>query len=181
MTDELEKAFISGDENALSEVSRQYIPLVVSLILNISRGELSREDVEETAADSIISLWYNRSSIEPGRLRGFLCMIAKNKARDRLRRLKNKEHISLEEGEDVESGFLIAEESEQRENARLLREALDRLEEPDREIIMRHYYYYQTSTEIAEIMDMNRTTVKSRIRRAREKLKKLLTEMGVSL
>ena len=47
---------------------------------------------------------------------------------------------------------------------------------PDREIFLRYYYYDQKISEIADEMDMNAETVKSRLRRGREKLKSLIEE-----
>ena len=52
--------------------------------------------------------------------------------------------------------------------------------EPDSEIVLRHYYYYQSSSKISDIMGINVETVKTKIRRAKVKLKKLLEERGVS-
>ena len=58
-----------------------------------------------------------------------------------------------------------------------LREALKQFEKQDREILIR-YYYYQTASRISEITGLSTEAVKSRIRRARTKLKAFLTERG---
>ncbi len=79
---------------------------------------------------------------------------------------------------NYEDGLVVSDEIENKIIAELLREALDIIGEPDKEIIIRHYYYYQSSTEISGIMGMKSETVKSRIKRAREKLKKILAERG---
>ena len=51
---------------------------------------------------------------------------------------------------------------------------MDGLGEPDREIFLRYYYYEQKIAEIADEMAMNAGTVKSRLRRGREKLRQTL-------
>ena len=50
--------------------------------------------------------------------------------------------------------------------------------EPEREIFLRHYYYGQTVAAIGLEMQMNVSTVKSRLSRGRKKLKAILLEGG---
>ena len=57
-------------------------------------------------------------------------------------------------------------------------EALNQFGEPDKEILVRYYYYYQTANKIAEVMGLKLEAVKSKIKRARTKLKAFLTERG---
>ena len=48
--------------------------------------------------------------------------------------------------------------------------------EPDREIFLRHYFYRQGVAGIALALDMNVNTVKTRLRRGRESLRRALTK-----
>lgn len=52
------------------------------------------------------------------------------------------------------------------------------MEHPDREIFLRHYYYYQTVTCIADEMKLSPSSIKSRLARGRQKLKKYLHKGG---
>ena len=52
------------------------------------------------------------------------------------------------------------------------------LPDPDREVFLRHYYYAQTVQEIAHCMDLNLSTVKTKLRRGRTRLKEILTREG---
>lgn len=72
----------------------------------------------------------------------------------------------------------LAAETERGEERALVRRAVDALLPPDREIFLRHYYYVQTVEEISAVMDLNPSTVKTRLRRGREKLKNSLTRGG---
>jgi RNA polymerase sigma-70 factor (ECF subfamily) len=47
--------------------------------------------------------------------------------------------------------------------------------QPDQEIFLRHYYYCQSVAVIAEKMKMNPSTIKTRLKRGREKLRQYLT------
>ena len=60
----------------------------------------------------------------------------------------------------------------------LVRQAVDALPDQDREIFLRHYYYAQTVPEISRQMDLNQSTIKTRLRRGRTKLKDILTREG---
>ena len=57
-----------------------------------------------------------------------------------------------------------------------MREAVLAMPYPDREIFLRHYYYGQKLEAIAQEMDMNLSTVKTRLRRGREKLRSVLEQ-----
>ena len=48
----------------------------------------------------------------------------------------------------------------------------------DREIFLRHYYYAQTVKEVALQMGMKESTVKTRLKRGRVKLKETLMREG---
>ena len=50
--------------------------------------------------------------------------------------------------------------------------------EPDREIFLRHYYCFQNVADIALALDMNVNTVKTRLRRGRERLRAELMEVN---
>ena len=168
---------MKNDESALEELIDKYTPLISTIVYNISKGELSAVDIEEVTSDTFITLWYNRQNIQPDKLKGYLCCIAKNKTKDKLKSLYRHPVTSIEEME-FEDSMKVSEEIENKVITEALREALDIIGDPEREIIIRHYYYYQSSTEIAEKTWMNKETVKSKIKRTREKLKKLLFERG---
>ncbi len=176
--EKLAERLMNGDEKALEEVTRNYTPLVSTIISNVAGGNFSVEDIEETTSDTFITLWYNRKKIQKDKLKGFICCIAKNKAKNKIKSNQRHQDVVSIEGMDFEDGLNVSQEIEDKFISETLRKALDDIGEPDREIIIRHYYYYQSSTVISEKMQMNNETVKSRIKRAKEKLKKILTERG---
>ena len=62
-----------------------------------------------------------------------------------------------------------------------LKKAISTVNEPDREILIRHYFYYQKIEDISKSMNIPQATVKVKLHRTRKKLKKYLTERGFSL
>ena len=116
--------------------------------------------------------------VQIDKLKGFICCIAKNKAKNQLKSVSRHQNIVSIDEMDFEDSFNVPEKIDDKIISEALKNALDEIGDPDKEIIIRHYYYYQSSTVISEKMQMKSETVKSRIKRAKEKLKKILTERG---
>ena len=55
-----------------------------------------------------------------------------------------------------------------------MKRAVLAMHQPDKEIFLRFYYYYQSLEAISLEMGINLSSVKSRLRRGREKLKQSL-------
>lgn len=170
------KALRRGEPAALSEIIRQYTPYVYAIARNILSPALPPEDIEETVSDVFCSLWYSRDGLEPGKLKAWLAVTARNAARDRLRRLRlihpldeDMLDISLPDMEQA-----LAE----RELAAACREAVDSLGEPDREIFQRRYFLYQKTEDIAREMGLGHAAVRSRLMRGRTKLREYLEKGG---
>lgn len=71
-------------------------------------------------------------------------------------------------------------ELERRERCDLVRQALTFLEPATKEIFLRYYYQRQKIAQIAEELEMNQSTVKSRLARGRDVLRRVLKERGIS-
>lgn len=167
------------DERALDRIILKYTPLVSTIIHNITDGALSKEDIEEATSDTFVSLWKNADRFDPDKLSGYLCAIAKFKAFDLLDKRKI---IPIDIDEiDVEDELSIDESAELEETIQELRKAIDLINEPDREILIRHYFYYQKIEYISECMNIRSATIKVKLHRTRKKLKKILTERGFTL
>ncbi len=167
------KQLQSGDQEALEWFIDQYGNYVGAVVNNILQGSMRREDVEEVAADVFVSFWKNAKHLLPLNLKGYLGRAARSLA---LRKLRAKmQELPLEEDIlFIEEDSLI-ERLDQEERDRRVREAVLSMAQPDREIFLRHYYYCQSISVIAEKMKINPSTVKTRLRRGREKLRQHLT------
>ncbi len=169
------RAVKKGDSNALGWLIDRYSPYVTAIISRVLTG-WSASDVEELAADTFVALWNHADKIKPDCVRAWLGAVARNKAKNLLRqqRLESplEEDILPLELDPLQSG------AERRELHSAVKMAVLQLGWPDREIFLRHYYYFQPVSEIAAVMDMNDSTVKSRLRRGREKLKSTLIQGG---
>lgn len=177
MKDILTQRLKRHDKAAFEEVMNKYLPLVSNIVYNIGRDRLSKEDMEETISDIFVILWNNTDKIIEGKLQGYLCRIARTKALDRLSKHKKSQTLDIEELE-IQSDFSMEVTAEIDDVTEILHELIDELHEPDREIMLRYYYYQQTAPIIAKILRMNKETVNSKLRRNKEKLRLKLKERG---
>lgn len=165
------KELRNGSEDALNWFIHQYTPYVTTVIHNIIGSYMDTADVEEVASDVFFTLWENAPNIHS--VKGFLGTVARNKAKNKLRELNVhlplEDHILVVDTEDIE------EIADRKALAIAVKRAILAMGQPDRDIFLRFYYYYQSIEDIALEMDLNLSTVKSKLRRGRGKLKQTLT------
>jgi RNA polymerase sigma-70 factor (ECF subfamily) len=162
--------------SALEHCIQEYTPYVSTILRNALRNHVSHEDLEELTADVFVSMWHHIEQVRGERLSGYLAAIAKSKACNYMRKhmvvTENLDDLVILSEEDVEA------QTEQQELKRLLQQLLKELPEKEQEVMIRYYYYQQTVSEIAQEMDMNLSTVKTKLSRSRKKLGRMLTERG---
>ena len=163
--------------SALEQAIRRYGPYVSTVVWRALGSAAAPEDVEEVTADVFVALWAHGEDLrEDAPLRPWLAAVARNRARNKLR--TPPASLPLEEGApDQRPG--PEEESQRREDARRLWQAVERLEQPDREVVLRYYFYEEKTREIAGALGLNHTTVRSKLSRSRKKLRQWLTEEGM--
>ncbi len=157
------------DPEGLTALMNRYGGYVSTIVWRIVSSALTVQDAEELVSDVFLAAWENRNKLREGKIKAWLGMVARNKAKNALRAVRHT--LPLEE--DVLEAEL-APGLEERERSALVRHAVDALGEPDREIFLRHYFYIEKVSRIAEAMDMSESAVKSRLSRGREKLKIIL-------
>ena len=165
------------DESALEELMQRYTPLVYTIISEIGRGTLSRADMEEAAADTFLSLWKNANKTKDETLKGYICSIAKTKAFDKLDSVKRNIVLDID-NYDAEDDFSLQGAIEEKDINRVLGSIIESIDPPDRDILIRYYFFYQKISVIADQMKINPSTVKTKLSRTRAKLKRELTERG---
>lgn len=176
----LAERLIRKEEKALEETIDKFAKYAAAVIYHVSKGAMTKEDIEEVTMDTFITLWNNAEKIQKDKLKGYIACIAKTRAKNKLLTLKKAVMIDIDEL-DPEDSFSISAETEKKELCRELTKIIDTIDEPDREIIIRHYFYYQKINSIAQALGMRSENVKVRLHRTRNKLKKLLTERGYSI
>ena len=168
-----------GDESVLPELIRKYSGYAYAIAFNILSHALGEEDIEEVVSDSFLSVWENRASIETEMLKAYLAAVVRNKAKTALRK-----HHAEEPLDDDILQISIPNQPEQKillsELREIAHDAVDSLDEPDREIFQRYYFLYQKTEEISRALGLKDATVRARLSRGRKRLKDYLEERGFS-
>ena len=164
----------NGSEDALAWFIEHYSSYVHTVVGNIIGQSMSCADIEEVDADVFVTLWQHARQVRAGMVKSWLGSVARNAAKNKLRELGLG--MPLEDDVIATDGATPETEVERREQQRIVKEAVLSMRWPAREIFLRHYYYGQKVSDIAEEMAMNLSTVKTHLRRGREKLQTVLTQ-----
>ena len=145
----------------------------------------SREDIEECVSDIFADVYkYVDSKEVEGSLKALVSTIAKRRSIDFFRRLSGGfgKTVSIESDEmyDIPSNENISENAENKERSRIILNKIKELGEPDSTIIIQQYFYNRTAREIADSVSLTASNVQRRSSRARDKLRKLLIEAGIT-
>ena len=162
-----------GSADALKWCIGKYTPYVSTIIYNIIGSSMGASDVEEVASDVFFALWENADKVSSGTVRGYLGSIARNKAKNKFRDagfdLPLDEELYISEDLPLEEKYL------EKELQAIVRQEVYAMKEPDREIMLRYYYYYQPIPKIAREMGMTAANIKVRLHRARNALRSALS------
>lgn len=167
-------ALQAQNPQGLEDAIHRYSPYVAGVIRR-ALGQLgTREDLEELSSDVFVALWKSAGTLrEDSNLKLWLGVVARNRALKHLRSLRLE--LPLDDG--LLPADLQQEPSrfwERQEEARQVRQAVLSMEPPDQDIFLRHYFWRQSVDRIAGELGMNPSTVKSRLKRGREKLRNKL-------
>lgn len=175
MTDaEISCGVLHRDERVMETVINHYSRLLWRVCAAVLQHSGGTQEIEECVADVFVYLWQHPQSYDPSRstLKTYLCMIARSRATDAYRRLSRRRTLSLEQAQgileaDRQDGLL-----EQRE---ALEAALGRLEQQDRDMVMRRYVDCQKPAQIALALGLSSRQVQNRLYRIRMQLRRQLT------
>lgn len=164
------------DETVISEVIAKYSRLLWSVAGIVLNKAGSAQDVEECVADTFIYLWEHPDAYDPrrGKLKTWLTIVARTQAVNRYREIARRNTVPLEDT-DFFSQLGIVDHILQEETKKMLLAAINSLGEPEREILVRRYYYGQKPKEIAKAMRMNVKQVDNRLYQTKQKLRDALS------
>lgn len=174
------KGIKNGNQKSLGKLIDKYYNYVFTIVYSIVGKIMATEDIEEICADVFVSLWNSADNIDPAyrEIKSYIAAIARNTAKNRLKAMKGidlplDEEIIIIDSNEVEKEVLHDELSQ------ILNECVSNLKEPDREIIIRYYFFYEKVKDIADELNINESTVKTKLFRSRNKLKNMIIERGL--
>ena len=179
----LVKAVANGSESAFEALVTENQKLVYNVALKLTGDP---EDALDVSQETFLKAYRNLSSFRfESRFSAWLYRLAYNASMDLLKKKRGTVSLTAEDEEGEERELAIAdtaptpEESlEREETRRAVREAVARLPEDKREIIVMREFSGMSYSDIADALGIEEGTVKSRISRARAALAEILSEYG---
>ena len=177
---ELIQRVLAGDDDAFSVLVKKYQKQVHALAWR-KIGDF--HIAEEITQDTFLKAYKRLATLKkPQRFVSWLYVIAANRCSSWLRkkRLWTQPLEELEETDNAHvqnvaySGYVVAEnEHTTAETQRdVVKKLLSKLQESERTIITLHYFGEMSCTEISTFLGVSANTIKSRLRRAQQRLKK---------
>jgi len=180
-----------GDADAWDELFDRHHAAAGRFVFQLA-SDFTREDVEEVCQEVFLSVILNLNTFQGGsQFQTWLFRIAANKARD----YRERQHAAKRGGgqtpislhaEDPETGLTIDPPSATPspdvelmnvENIELVREALDQVGEPCREIIELRYFGDLSYEELSHALKLNPKTVSSRLSKCLDRLEAISRKM----
>ena len=164
------------NEATINEIITKYSKLLWSVAEAVLSHVGSVQDVEECVADTFIYLWEHPEKFDHqrGKLKTWLSIIARTQAVNRYREITKRNTLPLEDADFVDQ-LDVADSVLEVETRQALLAAVNALGEPDREILIRRYYYDQKPKEIALALDMSVKQIDNRLYQTKRRLHEMLT------
>ena len=173
---QLVNQFLTGDEDAFTRLVKKYQKSVHALAWR-KVGDF--HTAEELAQDTFLKAHQKLATLKnPNQFAGWLYVIADRICIDWHRKRKpSMESLETTSGEEIEESSYRHYEDEQREKASVehrygrIRSLLEKLPESERTVVTLHYLGEMTYKAISEFLGVSPNTVKSRLQRARNRLR----------
>ena len=165
----------NGDEEAFAELIEQYKLPIYKTAKAILKDE---DDVCDAIQDAALSIYKNITNLKNEKyFKTWVIRITMNKCYDIIAKRKLNDEKVLKVQSNI-SETNISFDNNVIEKTDLER-TLDLLEEDLKKVTLLYYYNDLSITEISEILNIPKGTVKSRVFRAREKLYEILSKEEV--
>jgi RNA polymerase sigma factor (sigma-70 family) len=155
-------------EKEYNECVKLYADNVYRFILKNLRKD---DDAKDVVQSSFEKMWLNRDKVDNDKCKSFLFTVAYNTMIDHIR--KNKRIVLKEDFGETALGSSDPEQN----TKRILHEALSKLSERDRSLVMLKDYEGYNYAEIGEITALNESQVKVYLHRARLQLREYIVKV----
>lgn len=182
---ELREGIASSPEIVYRQFIDEYGGYVYSIAFNKLRSVCTTSEIDECVSDVFAEIFMNPDKPDERNMKGYTGTIAKRRAMDYYRKHTSEKSRIIRIDEES-AGALVSDadiegDSDKKEMQEVLLRKIEELGEPDSEIIIRKFYYDQNASEIARKLNLKASSVRSRCKRALERLGAMLTEAGISV
>lgn len=174
-------AVSKGDETAFAKLVEKHQGAVIGTVAKMLG---SSSDAEDIAQQVFVRLWKSAKRYKPtAKFTTYLFTITRNLVFNETRKRKIRKQVSIEEqGEEWgaqyqdNKGSSPAEDSLHKELSKKVDQAIANLPEKQRIAVILRKYEQMPYDEIAQVLKLSLSAVKSQLFRAREQLKESLAE-----
>lgn len=171
------KLLAQKDQKAINLIEEKYEKLIRYIAGTILYQRES--DIEECVNDVYMKLWMYGSGYdyEKASLKTYIKVITRNTALNHLRKIRTQEeHLEIGEPGEILDEYIDYRQNPEREmiqkeNVESLQTLLEKMKKKDKELVLRRFYYMQSTRQIAMAMDMSENAVDSKLSRIRKKFK----------
>ena len=170
-------------ESAIDETDKKYR----TFCMYISRNILNNiSDAEECINDTWLAAWNTIPPERPVHLSAFLGKIVKNLSLKKFRynnSEKRRKEVTVSIEEISESAVSISDtesRTDSGELAHIISEFLRGQSQEKRVMFLRRYWFFDSYSQISELMGVSEESVRVSLMRLRKKLKKYLEERGIT-
>jgi RNA polymerase sigma-70 factor (ECF subfamily) len=158
---------INGERGAFDSIVSHYTRRVFQFAWRMTGSSDAAEDI---AQECFVALFVATPKFDPARatVSTFLYSVARNLSVSRLRRLRPDQPVDENASSPVPS---VEADLLKNETAEMVRHAIERLPEAQREVLLLFEYEELSLKEIGAVLNLEIAAVKSRLFRARESLK----------
>ena len=180
--EELVVAFQSGDIPAFDQLVRRWDRKIQGVIYRLVGNH---DEARDLSQEAFLKAYRALGTFkQEARFSSWLYQIAINATRDRLRRRRRRNDLSLDDVEEREASLRDAGPSaldliESSDLSRAVAAAMAALPEEQREVVILKEYEGLTFPEIAETLDVPLSTVKTRLYRGLGQLRVRLERQGI--
>ncbi|MCD7813417.1 MAG: sigma-70 family RNA polymerase sigma factor [Lachnospiraceae bacterium] len=177
MDEDIVKLLRERDQKSIELIAERYERLLRYIAVTILRDR--ETEVEECINDVYMKVWTHGATfdLEKASFRTWLKAITRNTALNYLRKAVRRETFEESGEEPLGSGDMDESGNPERrmifqEEVQALGRVLNDLKKKDRELVLRRFYYLQSTRQIAEAMGMSENAVDSKLSRLKKKLRK---------
>ena len=168
-----------GPEKGLEKIMNQYMGFVYTIVYGKLSSICNKQDIEECVSDIFYEVYRTRNLIdlEKGSLKSYLAVLSKRTAIDVFRKQQNNANdVSLDEFEHdwIAADTNVEKSAIESETRNLLIREIKALGEPDSQIMIRKYYFGQSSKIVSKALGIKENTINKKVSRALAKLKQVL-------
>ena len=162
----------NGDPEAFETLVRKHYQNIYQFCVRRCNGDtaLAADLTQDTFLKLIEHIQQYRLT---GKFINFLLTIAVNTCNNHFKK-KSPDIVDMDTLSAVPSNLNISEEVLRQENAKIIQQAIDRLPDMQKEVVILRFYHDRKLKEIAAITGVSLPTAKSRLKQGLDKLKRYL-------